>query len=129
MTTNQNNMDELIRSELHKAFDNRDYTIKLTEQGMNTAQIIYPEGFKDGFNRCLELKNKEFALKEEQIKMTKEALGFYGNIENWRNPKYPQKHDFNVLDSEDGRDVDAIKGGHLICGKRARECLKKLEEK
>lgn len=70
-------------------------------------------------NACIEL--------QERLREAEKVIGFYGNIENWRNPKYPQKHDFNVLDSEDGRDVDAIKGGYFIAGKRARQYLEKYK--
>lgn len=78
-------------------------------------------------NAYVRLTEPENTLLKEKLKVAVEALEFYGNIENWRNPKYPKKADFNVLDSEDGRDVDAIKGGHMIAGKRARQALSKIK--
>jgi hypothetical protein len=128
----------LINKSIHykqQEIDDLDYVLnRASDEFLSEYELAMKRKINELEGLLFEYKRSNDFLAEsadrsiKKLAVAVESLNFYGNIENWRNPKYPQKHDFNVLDSEDGRDVDAIQGGHLIAGKRAREALKKITQ-
>jgi hypothetical protein len=51
--------DQTFEERLKHKFSDRNYQSCLTEQGMNTAQVVYPHGFKDGYEEAREQAQRE----------------------------------------------------------------------